>query len=118
MKNSRKFSKALLFGREVLVWFAKAIEDCSTLRRNRTPYQTKREGNRVFLIQRCQNSFGRFIKLIELGTYKGNGIIDIPKGKNKSGWDVFVKKLKSFANSSTSISRNENRGVSNNAMIS
>lgn len=85
VKKSRKFSNALLFGREVLVWFAKAIEECSTLWRKRAPYQTKREGNRVFLIQRCQNSFGRFIKLIELGTDKGNGIIDIPKGKNRSG---------------------------------
>lgn len=75
----------------------------------RAPYQTKREGNRVFLNQCCQNSYGMFMKLIQLGTGKGIGIIAIPKGIYGSRWDVFVKNVKSFVGSTSFVLAPENR---------
>lgn len=65
VEKSKNFLKLLFVGREVLLWFVRAMEECSNFRGNRAPYQTKREGNKVFLIQHYQNSFGRFINLIE-----------------------------------------------------
>lgn len=114
VEKCRKFSKAFFFGRDVMFWLAKAVEDCLKFLGNRAPYQTKREGNRFFLIQRCQNSFSKFIKLVEFGTGNGKGINANLEGKNGTRWDVFVKKLKGFVCSSSFVFALENRGASFN----
>lgn len=85
MKKNRRFWNALYLSRDVLAWFIRAMEDCASTRNNRATVQTKRDGNRVFLMQRYQNHFERFIKLLELGTGKGKGIIAIPKESNGNG---------------------------------
>lgn len=40
------------------------------------------------MVQRGQNAFGSFVKLIEYGTKLGEGIIVVPEGKKGSwlGW--------------------------------
>lgn len=83
VEKSRKLSKAFFFGKDVMVWLAKVDEECSKFLGNWAPYQKKRDGNRVLLIQRCQNSYDKFIKLVELGTGNGKGIIAILEGKNE-----------------------------------
>lgn len=86
-----------------MVWLAKVVEDCLKFSGNRAPYQTKREGNRVFLIQLSQNMYGRFVQLVELGTGKGKGIIVIPEGINGIGWEGFVRKVRDLVGSSSSV---------------
>lgn len=70
---------------------------------NRAPYQTKRDVNRVFLTQHFQNQLRIFIKLIELDMGKRNGIIVISKGSNDNGCDDFVKRVRVFTNSTSSV---------------
>lgn len=85
VEKNRRFSNSLYLSRDVLTWFIQAMEDCVSPHNNRTSFQTKRDGNRVLLTQRCQNNVGRFIKLLELGTGKGKGIIAILEGANGKG---------------------------------
>lgn len=100
---------SLSISKDVLVWFVRAIEEFASSQGNRAPYRTNRDGKRVFLIQQRQNQFGRFIKLIELGTSKSNGIIALPEGLNGSGWNDFVKKVRVFTNSTHSGFSSKNR---------
>lgn len=111
IEKCRKFTKVLYLSRDVVVWMVKVVEESLKFSGNRAPYQTRMEGNRVFLIQICQNSYGRFVKLVELGTGKGKGIIAIPEGRNGSGWDGFVKKTSELVGSSSSVLVSENKGV-------
>lgn len=97
-----------------MLWLAKVVERYLKFSSNRAPYQSKRDGNRVFLVQVCQNSFGRFIKLSVLGSGKGNRIIVIPEGKIGSGWERFARKLLKFVGSFSSISATGNKAASNN----
>lgn len=117
VEKCRKFKNAIYLCRDAVVWLAKAVENCSNFSGNRAPYQTRREGNRAFLIQLCQNSYSRFVKLSELGTSKGRGIIAIPEGRNRSGWEVFVRKIRELVGSNSSVLVSENRGVSNNGAV-
>lgn len=87
------------------------IVDYSKLRGNRTPYQTNKVRNKVFLIQKYHNLYGRFIKLVELGIGNGKCIIAIPEGNNGNRWYVFASKVKSFMVSSSSVFRGENIGA-------
>lgn len=111
VEKCRKFLKSFFFDREVLVWLAKAVNISSKILDNRVPYQSKRVGNKFFLIQWCQNSYGRFIKLVELGTGNKKGIIAIPEGKNGNRCDIFVKKFKGFVGSSSSVFTSKNRAA-------
>lgn len=91
VEKNRKFTMSLSISRDVLPWFVHAVEEFASSWENRTPYQTNRDGKRVFLSQRCQNHFGRFIRLIELGMGKSNNIIALLEGLNGRGWNDFVK---------------------------
>lgn len=63
----------------------------------------------MFLTLHSQNQFGRFIKLIELITGKGKGVIAIPIESIGNGWDDFGKKVRVFTNSTHSGFFSENR---------
>lgn len=55
------------------------------------PYWSKRDGNKVFLAQRGQNKFDRFLKLFEIGTGANKGFLVISKGHKVCGWVGFAK---------------------------
>ncbi|XP_040997432.1 uncharacterized protein LOC121243380 [Juglans microcarpa x Juglans regia] len=78
---------------------------------NKVSFQTKGEGNGVFMVQKCQNAFDRFMKLLEFGTGMGNGIIVIPEGRIGGGWVGFVKLMREMVNFRNLVSVFENRVV-------
>lgn len=96
VEKSRKFSKTLFFGREVLVWFSRVLEECLNSQGKKTSFQMKREGNIVFLFQRCENTFGRFGKLLELGTGKGNVLWPYRKEKMVAVGLLWWRRLKAL----------------------
>lgn len=91
-EKSRKMMLSLTISGGMVVWFSKVVEGCSRTSDKVCSFQT-REGSRVFLVQRGQNSYGRFVKVMELGTGMGKGIIVIPEGHKGSGWAGYVTKL-------------------------
>lgn len=62
-----------------MLWFVKAVEDSLQVSGTSGSFQYKREGNMVLLVQRGQNSYGRFLKLIEFRNGAKKGFLVIPK---------------------------------------
>lgn len=79
---------------------------------NKKSFQTKSEGNRVFVVQKCQTAFGRFVKLVEYGAGMGNGIIVIPEGRKGGGWAGFVRIIREMVDYRNSVLVPENSVVS------
>lgn len=55
-EKSRKKLKSL--------YLSRGMEECLRSSGKTDSYQTRREGNRVFLVQRSHNSHGRFVKVV------------------------------------------------------
>lgn len=71
---------------------------------------TRLEGReRVFMVQRGQNSSRRFVKLIEYGIGLGKGILVIFEGWRGCGWACFVRNSRDMVGSSSSVSAYVNR---------
>lgn len=58
----------------------------------------------VFMVQRGQNSYARFEKLIEYGNGLGKYILVILEGQKGSGWAGFVRKIIEMVGSPSSVS--------------
>lgn len=82
-RKSRKMMMSLYLSRGIANWMAMVVEECLRSSINMGSYQTRREGDRVFLVQRCHNSYGSFVKLAENGTRIRKGIIVIREGLNR-----------------------------------
>lgn len=68
-------------------------------------------GDRVFVVHRGHNSFGRFIKLSVFGSGSRYDILVIPRGWNGRGWLVFAKKLRVLVGSYSSVPWHVHRKV-------
>lgn len=79
-----------LSGDKVL-WLAKVVEDSLWVSSLTGSIQSKREGDRVLLVQLGHNSYGRFLKLIEFGNRAKKGFLAIPEGHKGCGWASFAK---------------------------
>lgn len=66
-------------------------------------YKTCRKGNRVLVVQRCHNSYGRFLSMSEFGQKRRRGFISVPEGSKGKGVRRFEELLR-VAVSSPSVS--------------
>lgn len=74
-----------------MTWVAEMVDECKRDIGDERFYRTKREGNRVLLIQQCSNAYGIFVRLSELGNSAGKGMIVIPEGRKRRRWAGFVE---------------------------
>lgn len=101
--------KSLYLSGGMVVWMSKVMEDCLRNSGKMDSYQSRREGDRVFMVQRGHNSYGRFVKLIEYGTGTGKGILMNLEGRKGSGWAGFVRNMREMVGSPSSVSTHDNR---------
>lgn len=73
-------------------WFFNALEVC--LKEGKGFYSAYRDGDRGYIAQRCSNSRGEYMALVE---YCGGGrrnCVFIPGDKDRVGWRKLVMELK------------------------
>lgn len=83
--------KNLYFYKDLILWLAKVVEDYATASGSLASYQSKCNGNRVFLSHHGQNKYGRFMKLNEVNNRVIIGHLVILEGSQGCGRINFAK---------------------------
>ncbi len=76
--------------------FVKDLEDLYSKTHHGDFVRTTREGDKVFIMQRCSNDKGQYVLVQEIQKGGRRGSIIIPEGRNGSGWQGFHFKPSRF----------------------
>ncbi|KAL0001405.1 hypothetical protein SO802_015186 [Lithocarpus litseifolius] len=80
-------------GKNVAQWLMRSIEQ-SVVGSNLKNFYSIREGDLAYTLQRCSNSFGKFLLLIEFRVGGSRRSIFIPEGRARNGWRIFGLELR------------------------
>ncbi|KAF5461820.1 hypothetical protein F2P56_017887 [Juglans regia] len=88
-----KVVKNLNLGLGTVRWFSNALEECLLLE-GKGFYTAYRDGDKGYIAQRCCNSRGEYMALVEYGGGGRRNFIFIPGDKDRKGWRKLVEVLK------------------------
>lgn len=57
-------------------------------------FKTRRKGNQMLVVQRCHNSYGWLLMLLEFGNDKRHSLIVVLEGSKGEWWRGFVEVLR------------------------
>jgi hypothetical protein len=86
--------RSVFMGKESAITLLAALEELGTLKNTGTFVRTIREGETVFIAQRCSNTKGRYVSLQAIHKGGRRGQIIIPEGRNGGGWRGFALELR------------------------
>lgn len=88
-----KVKKEISLGLGTARWFTRALEDCLKARRKEF-YSAHREGGWGYIAQRCSNSRGCYMALVEYGGGGHRSFIFIPEDTDGRGWRKLAEVLR------------------------
>uniref|UniRef100_A0A2N9FVR5 Reverse transcriptase domain-containing protein n=1 Tax=Fagus sylvatica TaxID=28930 RepID=A0A2N9FVR5_FAGSY len=86
--------RSVFMGKESAITLLAALEELVTLKNTGNFVRTIREGETVFIAQRCSNTKGRYVSLQAIHKGGRRGQIIIPEGRNGDGWRGFALELR------------------------
>ena len=87
--------RSVFMGKASAVTLLAAMEELVSKNNTRNFVRTIREGETVFIIQRCSNKKGRYVMIQAIHRAGRRGQIIIPEGRNCNGWRGFAVELRS-----------------------
>ncbi len=85
---------SVFMGKGSAITLLAALEELVSMKNTGNFVRTIREGETVFIAQRCSNAKGRFVSLKAIHKGGRRGQIIILKGQNCSGWRGFASELR------------------------
>ena len=88
IERGRKYKSTVSMGFAAAFWFRDSLLEVAKLSKEQNAFQSFREGNKVYVIQKQKNDRGNFVTVTVLGDSKERGGVIIPKGKESWGCGI------------------------------
>ena len=75
------------------LWLCDVLLEVSKLSNDQNLFQSFREGNKIFVLQKQRNRKGRFVTITALGESKSKGYVIIPERRDTCGWQGLSQEI-------------------------